>query len=53
MIYLLLFFRHTGQTVITIAFLMLKANACATYNFLLDEGRITGAALIPPSRLQF
>lgn len=29
------------------------ANACATYNFLLDEGRITGAALIPPSHLQF
>lgn len=27
-------------------------NACATYNFLLDEGRITGAALIPPSHLQ-
>ena len=24
-------------------------NACATFNFLLEEGRITAAALIPPS----
>ena len=23
-------------------------NACATFNFLLDEGRTVGAALIPP-----
>ncbi|CAI8044201.1 NADH dehydrogenase [ubiquinone] 1 alpha subcomplex assembly factor 3 [Geodia barretti] len=23
-------------------------NACATFNFLLDEGRLAGAALIPP-----
>ncbi|XP_046844019.1 NADH dehydrogenase [ubiquinone] 1 alpha subcomplex assembly factor 3-like [Xenia sp. Carnegie-2017] len=27
------------------------ANACATYNFLLQEGRVTGAALIPPTML--
>ncbi|XP_028394842.1 NADH dehydrogenase [ubiquinone] 1 alpha subcomplex assembly factor 3-like [Dendronephthya gigantea] len=27
------------------------ANACATYNFLLEEGRVTGAALIPPTLL--
>ena len=27
------------------------ANACATYNFLLEESRITGALLIPPEHM--
>lgn len=26
----------------------LQPNACATFNFLCHEGRVTGAALIPP-----
>ncbi|XP_002167030.2 NADH dehydrogenase [ubiquinone] 1 alpha subcomplex assembly factor 3 [Hydra vulgaris] len=26
-------------------------NACATYNFLLEEGRLTGAVLIPPEHI--
>ncbi|XP_042638823.1 NADH dehydrogenase [ubiquinone] 1 alpha subcomplex assembly factor 3 [Orycteropus afer afer] len=28
--------------------LLLQPNACATFNFLCHEGRVTGAALIPP-----
>ncbi|XP_003383876.3 PREDICTED: NADH dehydrogenase [ubiquinone] 1 alpha subcomplex assembly factor 3-like [Amphimedon queenslandica] len=29
------------------------ANACATFNFLLDDGRLAGAALIPPETVSF
>ena len=32
---------------LTLAF-SLQPNACATFNFLCHEGRVTGAALIPP-----
>lgn len=32
-------------------FFHVQANACATYNFLLEEGRVTGAALVPPTFL--
>ena len=37
-------------TLIVYVFLSLPSqpNACATFNFLLDEGRPAGAALIPP-----
>ena len=36
---------------LTFACLSLQPNACATFNFLLDEGRQVGAALIPPEFL--
>lgn len=30
---------------------LIQPNACATFNFMLDEGRPAGAALIPPRHI--
>lgn len=38
---------HSPGMLILILF-SLQPNACATFNFLCHEGRVTGAALIPP-----
>lgn len=31
--------------------IIIQPNACATFNYLISEGRVTGAALIPPESL--
>lgn len=40
--------RGAGPILAKLVIFSLQPNACATFNFLCHEGRVTGAALIPP-----